>query len=228
MSVGLKHGKWSASYSPTSLEWHFAAGLNVSTCSADIETGDFNGAFSRLRFLTSLRLIEEAARSGIADTELILCVGETPLTIGNWCLTGAQPIFESVTNVAATSLPLPHWLPRLRDNDFSVWDEAMRAQLRERPTTAHQQRRAVFRGGVYRLSVLSDRWRERGPQHSVISSSNWRHVGRTALFKAMSNRTIKPHLNVCRKTCLSLTPHLHSRAALEHCTPPFREVNLAI
>eukprot|EP00966_Prymnesium_polylepis_P031697 737629-Prymnesium_polylepis.1 len=28
MSVGLEHGKWAATYSPTSLEWHFAAGLN--------------------------------------------------------------------------------------------------------------------------------------------------------------------------------------------------------
>ena len=108
MSVGLEHGKWAASYSPTKLEWHFAAGLNISSCSASIEDGDFNGAFSRLRLLNTLRLLDEAARAGVGDTELIICAGETPLTAGSWCLAGAQPIFESVTNVAAASLPLPH------------------------------------------------------------------------------------------------------------------------
>ena len=45
MTVGLEHGKWDSSYSPTELEWHFAAGLNVSSCAGTVTSGDFNGAF---------------------------------------------------------------------------------------------------------------------------------------------------------------------------------------
>ena len=80
-------GKWSPDWSPTSLQWHFVAGLNLSDCSAIVRPGDVNGPFTRLRLLTQLRLLEEAAREGgVADTELVLCAGETPLNAGGWCL----------------------------------------------------------------------------------------------------------------------------------------------
>ena len=196
MSVGLERGKWDAQYSPTPLEWHFAAGLNFSSCAAAVTPGDFNGAFSRLRLLTWLRLLEEAAQQGMEDTELVICAGETPLTAGGWCLHGAQPVFEAVANEASATLPLPHWLPRLRDADFSVWDAVRRAQGSEKVDySASQERKAVFRGGVYRLSVYSDRWRERGVRRTVITPANWRRVGRTALLPILSNQSARPFLN---------------------------------
>ena len=198
MSVGLEHGKWDPQYSPTALEWHFAAGLNLSSCAPTIIDGDFNGPFSRLRIATWLRLLEEVAREGASDTELIICAGETPLTAGNWCLGGAQPIFESVTNEEAPTLPLPHWLPRFRDVDFSLWDEVLQAQQRRADThnPSHlQERKAVFRGGVYRWSIYSDRWREQGVKRTVLTPRNWRHLGRTALLHIRLNSSSKVYVN---------------------------------
>lgn len=201
MTAGLELGKWSSDFSPTSLEWHFVAGMNVSTCSAAVEPGDFNGAYSRLRLQTSLRLILEAARfRSMQDTEFILCVGETPLSAGQWCLNGAHSTFEVVSNLAAPSLPFPHWLPRLRDVDFSVWDEARAAQQHARYRQFKYQRqsaesKAVFRGGLYRLSVYSDRWRQIGARRTVITPENWRKVGRTALIHLLANSSVKRYLN---------------------------------
>ena len=188
-------GKWDPTYSPTSLKWHFAAGVNISSCAGSIIPGDFNGAFTRLRFLTSLRLLEEAARSGtVSDTELILCLQETPLNAGGWCLRGAQPIFAMVTNVEAPMLAFPHWLPRFRDVDFALWDEARRAESERGARTAStgagaRVRKAAFRGGVYRLSIYSDRWRARGCRKTLLTDMNWRRLGRTALLHALSSGT---------------------------------------
>ena len=190
---GARGGKWDTHYSPSSLRWHFAAGVNVSTCASSIRPGDFNGVFTRLRLVTSLRLIEEAARAGtLSDTELILCLQETPLNAGGWCLGGSQPIFAMVTNEEAPMLAFPHWLPRFRDVDFAFWDGARRAESKrsafsEKPPE-HRARKAVFRGGIYRLSVYSDRWRKKGCRRTLLTSSNWKHLGRSALLHtAMSD-----------------------------------------
>lgn len=206
VSTGEGEVRWSSDFSPISLEWDFVAGLNVSSCAPRVEPGDFNGPFSRLRLLSSLRLIEEAARAGLPDTELILCAGETPLSLGGWCVRGPQPLFECASNVAAPSLPYPHWIPRLRDVELALWDDAM-ASLLSPSLPPHsrtgrwrkevrQQRKAVFRGGLYRLSVYSDRWREVGPRHSILTPHNWRRVGRTALLHLLSNASHKRFLNV--------------------------------
>ena len=52
---------WKGGANPTRLEWHWAAGLNVSDCSAGVVAGDWNAAFTRLRLQSALRLLEEAA-----------------------------------------------------------------------------------------------------------------------------------------------------------------------
>lgn len=179
-------GKWDPTWSPTPLEWDFAAGVNVSSCAGSIIPGDFNGAYSRLRLTTQLRLLEEAAHFGnLSDTELVLCANETPLTAGGWCLPSEpQPIFASVTNEEAPSLPLPHWLPRLRDVDLATWDESRRSQTSSRSPgrVRGAQARAVFRGGQYRLNVYTDEWRTRGVHQTPITTENWRHVGRPSLI----------------------------------------------
>ena len=90
---------FSAEFNPTVLEWHFSAGLNVSSCAAAIVDGDFNGPFTRTRWLTALRLLEEAARHEPAlHTEFVLCANETPLNAGGWCLEGPQPVFAPTSN----------------------------------------------------------------------------------------------------------------------------------
>ena len=45
-------------------------------------------------------------------------------------------------------------------------------------------RTAVFRGGLYRLDVYSDRWRQHGVRRTAVNASNWRRVGRTAMIHA--------------------------------------------
>ena len=193
-------GKWDQIYSPTSLHWHFAAGVNVSSCAGSIRPGDFNGAFTRLRLVTSLRLLEEAARSGaVRDTELILCLQETPLNAGGWCLRGAQPIFAMTTNEEAPMLAFPHWTPRFRDVDFALWDDARRAERRAATVTdavSVRVRKAVFRGGVYRLSAYSDRWRTRGCRKTLLTDKNNRRIGRTALLHALTSETVRSLVNV--------------------------------
>ena len=199
-------GKYSADWSPTSLQWHFVAGLNVSECSGAIRPGDVNGPFTRIRMLTALRLLEEAARHGaLGDTELIICAGEAPLNAGGWCLpSSAQPVFGPTGNEAAPVLPFPHWLPRLRDVDFSTWDEsrrAMRDTMQGRSTYDERSSLgpapvAAFRGGLYRLSAYSDDWRRSGLRRTLISADNWRTVGRLALLHAKSEPSTAPLLNV--------------------------------
>ena len=89
---------WTPGWNPTRLEWHWYAGLNVSECSSKVRQGDWNGAFTRQRWLSALRLLEEAARQGVPDTELVLCVQETPINAGDWCLKGPQPVFSPTGN----------------------------------------------------------------------------------------------------------------------------------
>ena len=72
---GIFPGYW-FDFFPSTLEWHWAAGLNMSDCSPAVVPGDWNGPFTRLRLLTALRMLEEAARHGAADTELVLCANE--------------------------------------------------------------------------------------------------------------------------------------------------------
>ena len=52
---------WTPGWNPTRLEWHWYAGLNVSECSSKVRQGDWNGAFTRQRWLSALRLLEEAS-----------------------------------------------------------------------------------------------------------------------------------------------------------------------
>ena len=184
-------GKWDRAFSPTTLRWDFAAGVNLSSCQASVTAGDFNGPFTRLRMLTSLRLLNEAARAGtLVDTELLLCLQETPLNVGGWCLRGPQPVFSMTTNEEAPLLAFPHWLARLRDVDFALWENARQATRASAASTRSdaRARKAVFRGGVYRLSVYTDRWRSVGAQKTMLTKSNWMQVGRTSLLRALLSR----------------------------------------
>ena len=106
-------GKWSPDWSPTPLEWHFIAGINVSDCGRAIIPGDVNGPFTRIRLVTALRLIAEAADAGgLPDTELVLCAGETPLNAGGWCLPGTpQPCVAISHPPPATSRRFPRNYP---------------------------------------------------------------------------------------------------------------------
>ena len=67
-----------ARWNPTVFAWHFTAGINVSTCSNEPRPGDFNGAFTRVRLIHALRLLQNAARreTRIPDIELIMCLGK--------------------------------------------------------------------------------------------------------------------------------------------------------
>ena len=192
---------FSAEFNPTLLEWDFSAGLNVSSCAAAIVDGDFNGPFTRTRWLTALRLLEEAARHEPAlHTEFVLCANETPLNAGGWCLEGPQPVFAPTSNEEHPLIAFPHWMPKLRDYDFSVWDAARAVQRRRadavaRVTPDTRRAAAVYRGGVYRLNVYSDEWRTHGVRRTDVNRSTWRHVGRTALLNARAHDK-KGYLNV--------------------------------
>ena len=84
---------------------------------------------------------------------------------------------------------MAQWMPKLRDWDLSVWDEVRRKQAQLSLTTAGQDRtqKAVFRGGVNRPNVYSDRWRERGNGRTQVDAHNWRTLGRTALLQSKMN-----------------------------------------
>ena len=199
-----KPNVWNREWYPTRLEWHFYAGINVSQCSARTKPGDWNGPFTRLRLLTALRLLEEAVRRGDAPSraELVLCVNETPLNAGGWCMQGPQPVFASTGNEEQPLIPFVHWLPKLRDFDYAVWGH-VRAVRRKKAAAnlaaaaaaaaaatgagagaGGPARTAVFRGGLYRLDVYSDRWRQRGMRRTAVGRDNWREVGRTAMIHA--------------------------------------------
>ncbi len=193
-------------FNPTPLEWHFYAGINVSDCTPHQRPGDWNGAYTRMRMLTALRLLEEAASQGANDTELVLCVNESPINGGDWCLRGAQPVFAMTTNQAegAPLIVFPHWMSKLRDYDFSVWDEAraaLRAQRKRDAAAARSGPRpeAVFRGGLYRLNAYSDEWRTRGVKYTAVTANNWRTVGRSALVHAQSHPETKDLVNISIK-----------------------------
>lgn len=174
---------WKPGANPTRLEWHWAAGLNMSTCSVSVVAGDWNSAFSRLRLQSALRLLEEAA-SGAADTELLLCINETPLNAGGGCLRGAQPVFASTGNADAPLIPFIHWMPRLRDWDLSVWDDVRAEQRARRPSAASAARVAGFRGGLYRMGTYADEWRTKGARRTELNRANWRAAGRASLVHA--------------------------------------------
>ena len=53
---GIFPGYW-FDFFPSTLEWHWAAGLNMSDCSPAVVPGDWNGPFTRLRLLTALRIL---------------------------------------------------------------------------------------------------------------------------------------------------------------------------
>ena len=190
-------------WNPNQLEWHWYAGINVSSCSARVEAGDWNGHFTRLRMTNALRLLEEAARHGVPDLELVLCVNEVAPNAGDWCLKGAQPVFASTGNEESPLLPFVHWMPKLRDWDLSVWDEVRKAQDARRqaakPAATPPRDVAGFRGGIYRLNVYSDEWRQRGARRTQVHVANWRSVGRAALVAAKSDAAIAPLLDVSIK-----------------------------
>ena len=116
-------------------------------------------------------------------------------------------LFAATGNEASPLLPLPHWLPGLRDVDFSLWDEArgaMRAATkgargsgqRCHATQAAPAPVAAFRGGVYRLSSYSDDWRRSGLRRTRLTSDNWRGIGRLALLHAKADGAIADLIDV--------------------------------
>ena len=191
---GIFPGYW-FDFFPSTLEWHWAAGLNMSDCSPAVVPGDWNGPFTRLRLLSALRMLEEAARHGAADTELVLCANEVLPNAGDWCLQGEQPIFGATRNEERghATIAMPHWMPRLRDYDFSVWEEVRAASEAEHrqdakdaaaPGGVPPAARAVFRGGVYRLATYSSDWRRQGTRRTAVTKNNYVTVGRTALLRS--------------------------------------------
>ena len=193
------YGRWMSGWNPTSLVWHWLAGMNVSDCRVGVMYGDWNGPYTRQRFVTALRLLEEAARHGAPDVELVLCANEVPLNAGGWCLSGPQPIFAPTTNEQHPLIAFPHWMPKLRDYDFSVWDAARavqreRADAVARATPDLRKGVAVFRGGIYRLVTYSDEWRSRGVNRTVVTPSNFRRMFRTALLSHASDELVDVNL----------------------------------
>ena len=112
-----------------STEWHFAAGLNLSSCAGVGIPGDHNYIFTRLRLQSTLRFLLRAYRRLHANwklpasVELVICAGETPVNFDDYCFSGAQPVWSATTNEQAPLIPYVHWvqLPP-RDTDLSVWD----------------------------------------------------------------------------------------------------------
>lgn len=199
---------WNDFIYPLTLEWNFAAGLNLSSCKAEGEKvplpGDYNHVYTRLRLQSMLRLLlrtyERLHASGTLTqpVELIICPNETPVNLGDWCVSGAQPIFSSTSNEDASVIPFVQWIQAAdRDSDLAYYSPT---QSRESPTSlakgisaawsapkraaswASKEPKAVFRGSLHRFSVYSDRWREQRPRRTPVNSSNWRSLGRTSLL----------------------------------------------
>ena len=90
-----------------STEWHFAAGLNLSSCAGVGIPGDHNYIFTRLRLQSTLRFLLRAYRRLHANgklpasVELVICAGETPVNFGDYCFSGAQPVWSATTNEQA-------------------------------------------------------------------------------------------------------------------------------
>jgi hypothetical protein len=182
---------------PHTLEWNFAAGLNLSSCRATGPRvplpGDHNHVFSRLRLQSALRLLMRAYERLHSlgrltqPLELIVCPNETPVNLGDWCARGAQPIFSSTTNEDTALIPFVQWIQAPeRDADLAHWSPP---ESRINATRwGMKAPKVVFRGSVQRLSVYSDRWRQQRPRRTQVTSDNWRSVGRTALLAAKLRR----------------------------------------
>ena len=185
---------------PHTLEWHFSASLNLSSCRATGEVplaGDHNHVYTRLRLQTSLRMLLRAYQRLYAlgrlkePMELILCPNETPVNFGDWCVSGAQPIFAMTSNEQSALIPFVQWVQGPdRDADLAWWNPAPRQEAEATgdgdptppPKWEDKKPMAVFRGTVHRLNVYTDRWRKLGAQRTSVTASNWHLLGRTALI----------------------------------------------
>ena len=55
--------------------------------------------------------------------ELVLCINETPVNSGDWCVAGPQPVWTATSNEYASVIPFVHWVQRPdRDTDLSHWN----------------------------------------------------------------------------------------------------------
>ena len=200
-------GFWNDWLYPHTLEWHFSASLNLTSCRATGQElplpGDHNHVYTRLRLQTMLRLLLRAYERLFAlgrltePLELLLCPNETPVNFGDWCVTGAQPIFSSTTNEHAPLIPFAQWIQGPdRDADLAWWNPVAHGESNSSVPPAgmswkEREPKAVFRGSVHRLSVYTDEWRTRGPRRTQVTPNNWRNLGRTALMAA---KEIRPDL----------------------------------
>ena len=125
-------GWWNTNLFRETLEWHFVAGLNLSDCSSRVVPGDHNAQYSRLRLQSALRMLllnyqaMHARGELVGGVELVYCANETPLNLGGFCASGAQPIFSSTSahEAGAALIPFPQWLvARGRDADFAWRDD---------------------------------------------------------------------------------------------------------
>jgi hypothetical protein len=196
---------WSDFLYPHTLEWHFSAGLNMSSCRATGDhvplPGDHNHVYTRLRLQTAMRMLQRSyqrlhALGRLSEPmELILCPNETPINLGDWCTAGAQPIFSATSNEHAPLIPYVQWVQGPdRDADLALWRPRHGSSGKSGGATSRvpawdaKTPMAVFRGSVHRLSVYSARWRQQGPRRTSIARNNWHEVGRTALIRAKMQR----------------------------------------
>ena len=184
-------GFWSDEIYPVSTEWHFWAGLNMSSCYAEPIPGDYLHGLARARMHNALRLLlgayeRQFARGRLPQpVELVMCFGETAVNLGDWCMKGPQPIWGMTSNERSPLIPFVQ--RTFRDADLQSWaDNPNLSGHRGIPAAAWAKKQdvAVFRGAPHRLNVYSDRWRERGARRTAITADNWRGLGRLALLKA--------------------------------------------
>ena len=221
---------WNDFIYPHTLEWHFAASLNLTSCRATGDVplpGDHNHVYTRLRLQSALRLLMRAyqrlyAQGELPDPlELLICPNETPVNFGDWCATGAQPIFSSTSNEHATLIPFAQWIQGPdRDTDLAWWNPlevSSGSASARRELWGQMEPKAVFRGSLHRLSVYTDRWRTLGPRRTQVTRNNWQSVGRTALLATKSRRPDLFNMRLLSKS-VEATEGLPLRLAIENAT----------
>ena len=115
-------------------------------------------------------------------TEFVLCANETPVNAGGWCLDGPQPVFAPTSNEEHPLIAFPHWMPKLRDYDFSVWTRrapcSAAAPTRWRASRLTLDEPPPCTAAACTAQRLLDEWRTRGVRRTDVNRSTWRHVGR--------------------------------------------------
>lgn len=146
------------------------------------------GNFLRSRMHIALRLIVRVLRDvpDLPDFDIGFCPDDCSPALSS-DERGVMPALTSVHCAGRSSLPFVAWTVNSnRATDLSEWDPFIDEWARKARTVPWAERaaKAVFRGHLRPFTVCGD-WPTWPPRYNeVIDASNWRRLGRSAIWSA--------------------------------------------